>query len=142
MIAAFIINSLLVTAAVLIHYEMLYRSSLLIPKLTIKHRYRVMFGIFGALIAHVVEIWMFAFAYFFMIKDGRFGTLSGNFDFSLLDCSYYSFITYTSLGMGDIYPLGRPIRFLTGLEALTGLVLITWTASFLFLEMQKFWDNK
>ncbi|NIQ12844.1 MAG: two pore domain potassium channel family protein, partial [Candidatus Dadabacteria bacterium] len=50
--------------------------------------------------------------------------------------------TYTSLGMGDIYPLGRPIRFLTGLESLTGLVLITWTASFLFIEMQRFWNNK
>jgi len=34
------------------------------------------------------------------------------------------------------------IKFLTGLQALTGLVLITWTASFLFLEMQKYWKNK
>ena len=30
--------------------------------------------------------------------------------------------------MGDV-------RFLAGLEALTGLVLITWSASFLFIEM-------
>ncbi|MEC4681791.1 MAG: two pore domain potassium channel family protein, partial [Nitrospirota bacterium] len=29
------------------------------------------------------------------------------------------------------------IRFLTGIEALSGLVLITWTASFLYLQMQK-----
>jgi hypothetical protein len=28
---------------------------------------------------------------------------------------------------------------LTGIEALTGLVLITWTASYLFIEMQKYW---
>jgi len=31
------------------------------------------------------------------------------------------------------------LDFLTGLETLTGLVLITWTASFMFIEMQKFW---
>ena len=141
MLASFLINSLLVATAVLIHYEMLYRSSILIPELTIKHRFRVVFGIFGALIAHIIEIWLFAFGYFFMIKTGKFGTLTGEFDMTLLDCSYYSFVTYTSLGLGDITPVG-PIRFLTGLEALTGLMLITWTASFMFLEMQKFWDKK
>ncbi len=141
MLASFLINSLLVATAVLIHYEMLYRSSILIPELTIKHRFRVAFGIFGALIAHIIEIWLFAFGYFFMIKTGKFGTLTGDFDMTLLDCSYYSFVTYTTLGLGDITPVG-PIRFLTGLEALTGLMLITWTASFMFLEMQKFWDKK
>ena len=141
MLASFIINSLLVTTAVLIHYEMLYRSSILIPKLTIRHRFRVVFGIFCALIAHITEIWLFAFGYFFMVRSDLFGTLTGEFDMSLLDCTYYSFVTYTSLGLGDITPIG-PIRFLTGLEALTGLMLITWTASFMFLEMQKFWDKK
>ena len=57
-----------------------------------------------------------------------------------MDCVYFSFTTFTTLGFGDIHPLG-PIRFLTGIEALTGLVLITWTASFLFLEMQRHWDG-
>jgi hypothetical protein len=28
---------------------------------------------------------------------------------------------------------------MTGLEALTGLVMITWSASFTFLEMQRDW---
>jgi hypothetical protein len=31
------------------------------------------------------------------------------------------------------------LKFLIGLEALTGLMLVTWTASFLFIEMQRFW---
>jgi hypothetical protein len=30
------------------------------------------------------------------------------------------------------------VRFPTGTEALTGLVLITWSASFTFIEMQPF----
>lgn len=45
------------------------------------------------------------------------------------------------IGFGDISPVGD-IKYLTGLQALTGLVLITWTASFLFLEMQKYWKRK
>ncbi len=73
-----------------------------------------------------------------MIKSEYFGTLNGEFTLSLLDCTYFSFVSYSSLGLGDIYPTGW-LRFLTGLETLTGLVLITWTASFMFIEMQKFW---
>jgi hypothetical protein len=138
MITAFIINSLLVATAILVHYEMLYRLSLLIPKLKMKHRFRIVFGIFGTLVAHVLEIWLFALGYYFMILSGNFGDLTGAFTASLVDCVYFSFVTYTSLGLGDISP-GGDIRFLAGLEALTGLVLITWTASFMFIEMQKFW---
>ncbi len=35
--------------------------------------------------------------------------------------------------------LAGPIRFIGGTMALTGLVLITWSASFTFLEMERFW---
>ena len=61
---------------------------------------------------------------FFMLNYGDFGSLQGNFDGSLIDCVYFSFTNYTSLGYGDIEPLGN-IRFLAGLEAITGLSLIT-----------------
>jgi hypothetical protein len=33
------------------------------------------------------------------------------------------------------------MRYLTGIEALTGLVLVAWSASFLYLEMQQNWTN-
>ena len=141
MISAFILNSLLVAVAILIHYEMLYRLSNIIPGLTVRHRFRVVIGLFGAVLAHIVEVWIFALGYFFMINQEGYGSLTGNFNNTLIDCGYFSFTTYTSLGLGDIEPLG-PLRFLVGLEGLTGLVLITWTASFMFLEMQKFWNNK
>lgn len=127
--------------AILIHYEMLYRLSSILPHLTIRHRYRVVFGLFGAMIAHVIEVWLFAVGYYFLIQYEHYGDLSGAFDYSLWDCGYFSFTTYTSLGFGDIVPSGH-VRFLVGLESLTGLVLITWTASFMFFEMQKFWNKK
>ncbi len=144
MIAAYIINSILVAIAVMIHYEMLYQLSRLMPRLHMRHRFRLIVGIFGALLAHITEIWMFAFGYYFLIRFTSMGTLiafdTGEAIYSVLDCIYYSFITYTTLGFGDIIPTGT-IRFLTGLESLTGLVLITWTASFMYFEMQKYWDD-
>jgi hypothetical protein len=45
------------------------------------------------------------------------------------------------LGFGDLAPVGA-IRFLSGTEALTGFTLITWSASFLYLEMEAFWRKR
>lgn len=141
MITVFLLNALVVAIAVLVHYEFLYRISLLIPKMPIKHRFRIVIGVFSALVAHSIEIWIFACAYYFMHHTAGWGELEGSYNGSLLDSAYFSFTTFTTLGFGDIQPIGN-LRFLTGLESLTGLVLITWTASFLYYEMQRFWDSK
>jgi uncharacterized membrane protein len=37
-------------------------------------------------------------------------------------------------------PVGA-IRILAGVEALTGLVLVAWSASFAFLQMQRHWKQ-
>ncbi len=141
MFNAILLNSLLVAAAILIHYEILYRLSSLLESLTIQPRFRIVIGVLGAMFAHVVEIWLFAIGYFYMLKTEQYGSLTGNFNNTLMDCSYFSLTTYTSLGFGDIEPFGY-IRFLAGLESLVGLVLIGWTASFMYIKMQKFWDQK
>ena len=136
-----LINSLVVALAVIIHYEFLSRLSLLIPRLRIKHRARILVGVFVALVAHAVEVWIFALAYFLMHHGEGWGELTGNFSGSLLDSAYFSFTVYTTLGFGDVVPLGN-LRYLTGIESLTGMVLITWTASFLFMEMQRHWTER
>lgn len=139
-LAAFV-NTIIVALSVLIHYEFLYRATTLLPKINIKHRFRIVMVVFIALIAHVVEIWLFAVAYFYMSKDEAWGSIQGNFDGSLMDSVYFSFTNFSTLGFGDIEPLGA-IRFLVGMEALVGFVLITWSASFLYFEMQRYWDSK
>ena len=45
-----------------------------------------------------------------------------------------------SVGFGDLSPVG-PIRLVSGLESLTGLLLITWSASFTYLEMHQHWTR-
>lgn len=138
MVNLFLVNSLVAIAVVLVHYECLYRLPSVLLRLPIAYRLRVLVGVFGALTAHTLEVWMFGIVYYYLNKWDGWGHFEGNFDGSLLDCVYFSFTTYTTLGFGDIEAIGD-LRFLTGIEALIGLVLITWSASFLFLEMQRYW---
>ena len=126
--------------AVLVHYQFLYRIVLYMPKMKVKHNLKIVIGVFGALIAHAIEIWIFGIAFYFMDISEGWGHLAGNVTGQLMDCVYFSFTVYTTVGFGDIEPHG-PLRYLTGIESLTGLILITWTASFLYLEMQKHWGK-
>jgi len=139
MIGIILVNCLVVSIAVMVHYELLYRVTTYIPKMKVKHRFRIVFGVFIALIAHAVEIWIFAIPYYYAVRVTGWGSLKGNFEGTFMDCVYFSFTTFTTLGFGDIEPLGN-IRYLSGVESLTGLVLITWTASFLYYEMQRHWN--
>ena len=82
-----------------------------------------------SLVAHSIEVALFAFAYKVSIESG-FGTLERNFEGSIADHLYFSYAAFTTVGFGDIVPT-RPLRLLAGMEALTGFVLIIWTASYL-----------
>jgi hypothetical protein len=141
MIISFLFNGLLVGISVLIHFEVLNLLTIYTPNSRISRRVSILVGIFGSLCAHLLEIWIFGIGTFLLLKTETMGTLEGNTTHSFMDCVYFSITTYTSLGFGDIAPTGW-IRFLAGMEALTGLVLIAWTASFMFLEMQKHWRIK
>lgn len=104
--------------------------------------------ILGQLFLHVVEIWIFAVGYFLLAQKLRFGFLiqlpySDKLSTEVtgfLDHVYFSAVVYSTLGFGDLIPEG-PVRFLTGMEAVAGLVLITWSASFTFIEMQRYWGR-
>lgn len=136
-----LVNLAIVVLVVIIHYEFLYLLNRNLHRLTSTHRLRIIIGVLVTLLAHTIEVWVFAIAYYYLNHFSDLGTFTGNFTGSLLDCVYFSFSTYTTLGFGDIEPHGS-IRFLAGIEALTGLVLIAWTASFLYLEMQSNWEMK
>jgi hypothetical protein len=141
----------LITTAVLIHFEALNFLTNAIPKIKASPRLSILVGIVGCFCAHLLEVTIFAGGFYFLIQQeslgsllggdiqghGLFGTPSTGF----LDCLYFSLTCYTSLGFGDLAPTGW-LRFLAGTEALTGLLLIAWTASFMYLEMQKHWKVK
>ena len=49
-------------------------------------------------------------------------------------------MVYTTVGFGDLVPDG-PIRMIASTEALVGLAMITWSASFSYLQMQRIWRD-
>jgi Ion channel len=130
----------LVGFAVVIHYESLRAISIFTSKLTIPHRALSLVVISGVLLAHLAEICLFAAGFFIMHEYLGLGSVKGEFNGSLLDYFYFSATTYSTLGVGDLFPVGV-IRLVAGVEALTGFVLIGWSASFTYLTMERSWDQ-
>ncbi len=130
----------LVSVCVLLHYEALAWLSGALPKLHMRRRPRVLLLIFAILALHSVEIFLFGLGYLWLLQDPAYGSLQGIGELNLINCGYFSAVVFTTLGLGDIVPQG-PIRVLAGPEALAGFVLITWSASFTFIEMQSFWKR-
>ena len=91
-----------------------------------------------AFTAHALEIGVYGVCVFALAKYLDVGSLSGPGGFTLASCLYFSAETYTSLGFGDLTPVG-PIRLLAGVEALNGLLLIGWSVSYAYIAMEQFW---
>jgi len=129
----------IVSVIIALHYEVLRNCIRFLPAVTRQRRQRVVFLILIILTTHSAEIWLFGIGYSVLMQWPGFGALHGEVPISgMLDYVYYSAMVYTTVGFGDLIPQGA-IRFMSGVEALTGLVMITWSASFTFLEMQRDW---
>lgn len=128
----------IVSACVVLHYEVLNACNRYLPVVSHLRRRRVLILIFVVLATHVVEIWLFGAGYFVLVQRYALGSLTGLTTMDLPDFVYFSAMTYSTVGFGDAVPIGA-IRFLAGMEALTGFVMITWSASYTFLEMQRDW---
>lgn len=115
-----------------------------LPALTMRPRLRVPLLIAPIFLTHVIGIWLYAVAYFYVENFTHIGIIKGEGKSvglsygTFLDCLYFSASTYTSLGFGDLTPTAN-MRMLAAAEVLNGLVLIGWTASFTYLAMEKFW---
>jgi hypothetical protein len=124
-----------------LHYEVLNSCNRYLPVLSHRRRPRVLILICVVLIAHIAEIWVFGFGYYVLAGSEEFGGLTGLPTTELPDFVYFSAVTYATVGFGDAVPVGA-VRFLAGVEALTGFVMITWSASYSFLEMQRDWSGR
>ena len=142
MILALTLTALLVIVAVVLHLFMLETLQKLLPRLRSPFRVRLGVLILTAIVGHLLEIGVFALGISWLAASGEHGQLLGELrEPGFRESYYYSAVTYTSLGFGDLTPSGN-LRLLAAVEALTGLVLITWTASYTFLVMQQFYGQK
>lgn len=134
-------TSFIVLACVLLHYEVFTLLQRLLARMHVRvRRRRILLLMFGLFSLHVAEVWLFALGYYFLVDVQSASQVVGLHGGALLEFVYYSAVVYTTLGLGDLLPVGA-IRFMTGTEALAGFLLITWSASFTFLEMQRFWKD-
>jgi hypothetical protein len=127
-----------VAACVLLHYEGLLFTSTNLERHPVHNRVKVLYAIFSVLLLHTAEIWLFGLVIWALLRWPECGSIAGDAASHLFDYVYLSAMTFSTVGFGDLAPRG-PIRFLAGTEALTGFVLIAWSASFTYLEMQRFW---
>lgn len=131
---------LLLVLTTVIHYEVLRTLSASLPAFGVPARTKLIAVIFGAFFAHVVEMSLYAFAIYLLVRYFGLGTLGERSNFSLNIALYFSAETFTSLGYGDIVPSGD-LRLLAGAEALNGLLLIGWSASYTYIAMERFWSD-
>lgn len=137
MIALLVVAALL-AATVLTHYEGLRLLSRAVQTLRMDPRPRMVVVIFGVMAIHVLEIATYAGAYWFGDQVAEIGDFGGMRAVTARDYFYFSAETYTSLGLGDVYPIGD-LRLVASLEVLNGLLLIGWSTSFTYLSMLRYW---
>jgi hypothetical protein len=130
----------IVSLCIGLHFEILSHCRRYLTRFSAHRRRRVLILILIILVAHTTEIWLFALGYYLLLDVFSAGELAGLAIQSSADYVYYSAMVFTTVGFGDMTPVG-PIRFMSGTEALLGLVMITWSASYTFLEMQRDWSG-
>ena len=130
-----------VAVSVLVHYEGLSWLNRVLARGAKAKRSVVVYAILAIIGLHIIEIWVFAATYHFLLLWPEAGRISGAIGHSFLDHAYFSATVFTTVGFGDLSPSG-PIRFLAGTEGLAGLVLIGWSASFTYLEMERLWRKR
>ena len=63
--------------------------------------------------------------------------LGGALD-SFSEALYFSLVTFTSLGYGDV-TVGLDWRLVAGCQALSGLLLVGWSTALLVVVLQRIW---
>lgn len=138
MTIAMIVSAVLVLLTIFVHFEALRLTSLVLPHCGVGGRKTMFVVIVGIFAAHMLEIALYSVGYFGLQHLAAVGDLGGQHKDTFMDYLYYSTVTYTSLGLGDVFPTGH-LRVISGIESLNGLILIGWSTSFTFLAMRRYW---
>ncbi len=135
-----ILSVLLIACTIVIHYETLRMTSQGATELNIRPRTRLWLMLTAAIASHVVHVILYAIGFVLIEHVFEVATLEGPHSGVFNDAFYFAITSYTTLGIGDLYPTGEA-RLLSGICALNGLVMVTWTASVTYLYMERYWSN-
>ena len=133
-----LLGAVTVVATVLLHYEALRLLTHWTSSTHLGRKQRIAILMNALLALHGLEIALFGCLYW--ILGTNYGPVINQPDLSWGDYAYFSATVYSTLGFGDLLPVG-PARFIAGMESVAGLLLITWSASFTYLEMSRYWQT-
>lgn len=143
MLLTVFVAACLVSLCFFVHLAVLNRLARLVYTDPTAMRHPLLIVLFALFAAHLFEVFLYALALSALDVAG-YGSLVGAVVGGpgwFVDHFYFSIASYTTLGLGDIMPQG-PIRLIAGVEALNGLVLVAWSASFAYLVMERLWGRR
>ena len=79
---------------------------------------------------HTLEIVIWAITYKNLVPINELASFE--------EAVYFSIVTFTSLGYGDV-TLSEGWRLLSGIEALNGIILVGWSTAMIFAVVQHVW---
>lgn len=91
----------------------------------------LLFTFWGLALLHLFEIALAALLLAYLLTNPDYGTLSEGFGSSAADYLYFAGVSFATLGYTQLEAHGA-IRLLVMLLALSGFMLITWSASFIY----------
>lgn len=132
------ICAVLVVFTVAVFYETMRKVWQRLNQIQHRPRLAIHLGVLAVFFCHTVCVWMYATVYWLLVEVMEFGSLQGQFEPGyLLSYVYFSVITYSSVGYGDIFATG-PIRIMTGVEAVNGLILIGWSTTYTYFAAERY----
>ena len=136
------VTAVVVPLVVAMHYEAMRLLVRIVHPIGYRPRASLIGVILGLLVAHLLEIILFGVTYIVLASFGHLGGLHVGGGETLaagrVDWFYFSAVVYSTVGFGDLVPFG-PLRLLAAVESVVGLMLVTWSASFTYLQMQATW---
>ncbi len=135
-----LISSLLVAVTVVIHAigstlvlrYLAWQRTARRTVMSTMHVARILIGtVLLLIILHAIQIMIWAVAYRSLLPDTELQSFE--------EAVYFSFVTFTTLGYGDISLTGV-WRVMSGIEALNGILLVGWSTATLFAVVQKIWQ--
>lgn len=85
------------------------------------------------LMLHLVEVVVWALSYLLTMPGGIITTVE--------EAVYFSVVTFTTLGYGDITLADHEWRLLSGAEALNGILLVGWSTALLYAIFHRSWQG-
>jgi len=84
------------------------------------------------MLLHLVEVGLWAVTYR-LLPENHLDTFE--------KAAYFSLVTFTTVGYGDITLTETKWRLLSGMEALNGILLVGWSTALLFMIFQWSWKG-